>query len=419
MGSQGSSVGTVKLELQKDLARHLRGGHPWVFRRALAKPPAGLPPGAIVDVTENGRFVARGYYDPHSHITVRVLTLDPAEAIGPHFWRSRIARAVALRRAVVPFSDPEVTDCVRLVHGEGDGLPGVVADLYGRFAVLKLYSAGLSPHRGHIVEALRGELDLAGVYGRDDDTEPAGEEDEMALEDDSGASRPARGQVLWGAEPPDPVLVRENGVRLAVDVRGGQKTGMFLDQRENRLALRRYGRGVRRALNCFSYTGGFSLALALGGAREIVSVDRDASALQLARRNFELNALDPKAHGFEAADVLDYLRDGAKGRFDLVVLDPPAYAKTQKAVPAALDGYASLHRAALGALSPGGVLATASCSARVTPEDFLGAVREAAAKTKADLTLLEERRQPPDHPIRLSFPEGRYLKFFVFRKGDA
>ena len=415
----GERVGTVKLELQKDLARHLRGGHPWVFRRALAKAPAGLEPGAIVDVTERGRFVARGYYDAHSHITVRVLTLDPAEAIGPHFWRRRVAKAVALRRAYAPFSDPAITDCARLVHGEGDGLPGVVADLYGKFAVLKLYSAGLAPHRGQIVEALRGEVDLLGVYGRDDDTVPSAEEDETAVEDDSGTSRAARGQVLWGVEPPDPVLVRENGVALAVDVRAGQKTGLFLDQRENRLALRRYARGVRRALNCFSYTGGFSLALALGGAREVMSVDRDASALQLARRNFELNGLDPATHGFEAADVLDHLRGAGAGRFDLIVLDPPAYAKTQKAVPAALDGYASLHRAALGALAPGGILATASCSARVTPEEFLGAIREAAVKTRADLTLLEERRQPADHPIKLSFPEGRYLKFFVFRKGDG
>jgi 23S rRNA (cytosine1962-C5)-methyltransferase len=409
----------VKLELQKDLARHLRAGHPWVFRRALAKAPSDLPPGAIVDVTERGRFVARGYYDPRSHITVRILTLDPAEAIGPHFWRRRVAAAVALRRAYVPFSDPELTDCARLVHGEGDGLPGVVADLYGKFAVLKLYSAGLAPHRPHIVEALRGEIELSGVYGRDDDTLPSGEEDETAIEDDSAPSRPARGQVLWGAEPPDPLVVHENGVALAVDVRAGQKTGLFLDQRDNRLALRRYARGVRRALNCFSYTGGFSLALALGGAREVVSVDRDASALRLARRNFELNGLDPSAHGFEATDVLEYLRGAGAARYDLIVLDPPAYAKTQKAVPAALDGYASLHRAALGALAAGGILATASCSARVSADEFLGAVREAAVKTRADLTLLEERRQPPDHPIKLSFPEGRYLKFFVFRKGEA
>jgi len=412
-------VSTVKLELQKDLARHLRAGHPWVFRRALEKAPRGLQAGAVVDVTERGRFVARGYYDPHSHIAVRVLTLDPAEAIGPHFWRKRVARAVALRRAYVPFADPAVTDCARLVHGEGDGLPGVVADLYGKVAVLKLYSAGLAPHRAQIVDALRGEVELTSIYGRDEETVPADEEDDTSLEDDSGTSRPARGQVLWGAEPPDPVLVHENGMALAVDVRAGQKTGLFLDQREKRYALRRYARGVRRALNCFSYTGGFSVSLALGGAGEIVSVDRDAAALRLARRNFELNGIDASLHRFETADVHEYLRSSKGAPFDLIVLDPPAYAKTQKAVPAALDGYASLHRAALGVLSPGGILATASCSARVTPEEFLGAIREAAVKTRTDLSLLEERRQPPDHPIRLSFPEGRYLKFLVLRKGEA
>src|SRR5262245_4018739 len=195
---RGSFMPSVKLELQKDLARHLRAGHPWVFRRALEKAPAGLERGAIVDVTDRGKFVARGYYDPRSHITVRVLTLDPAEAVGPHFWRRRIAKAVALRRSYAPFSDPAVTDCVRLVHGEGDGLPGVVADLYGKFAVLKLYSAGLAPYRAQIVEALRGEVELSGVYGRDDDVEPEAEEDETALEDDSGPARRPRGQVLWG-----------------------------------------------------------------------------------------------------------------------------------------------------------------------------------------------------------------------------
>jgi 23S rRNA (cytosine1962-C5)-methyltransferase len=411
-------VQTVKLELQKDLARHLRAGHPWVFRRALEKAPSGLAAGAIVDVVEKGRFVARGFYDPHSHISVRVLTLDPAEGVGPHFWRRRIARAIALRRAYAPFSDPAQTDCARLVHGENDGLPGVVVDLYGKFAVLKLYSAGLAPHRAEIVEALRGEIALEGVYGRDEEAQEDPDGDDSRSEDETG--RAPRGRVLFGREPPEQVVVRENGVVLAVDVRAGQKTGFFLDQRENRFALRRYAGGVGNALNCFSYTGGFSLALALHGAARVTSVDRDAGALLLARKNFELNGLDPEAHAFVASDVLEDLaarRERAE-RFDLVVLDPPAYAKTQKAVPAAIDGYASLHRAALAVLRPGGILATASCSARVAPEEFLSAIREAAIKSRADLTLLEERRQPPDHPVRIAFPEGRYLKFFVFRRGE-
>lgn len=401
-------MGPVKLELQKDLARHLRGGHPWVYKRAIERPPAGLPAGAIVDVTAGGKFVARGYFDPVSAVRVRVLTRDPAEAIGPLFWRRRIARASALRRAYVL---GESTDCARLVHGEGDGLPGVVIDLYGKHAVLKLYSQGLTPHREAIVEALRGEVALEGIYGRDEELAASDEEDE--LENREGP--PARGQVLWGAEPPAELVVVENGMRIAVDVRAGQKTGYFLDQRENRLALRRFARGRTRALNCFSYTGGFSIAAALGGAREVISLDRDAAAIVLARRNFALNGLDAGQHGFVTGEVLEYLR-AQERKFDLIVLDPPAFAKSQKAVPAALDGYASLHRAALSVLAPGGILATASCSARVSPEDFVGAIREAAGKTHSDLTLLEEKRQPPDHPVPLAFPEGRYLKFFVYRK---
>lgn len=417
----------VKLELVKDLARHLRSGHPWVYRKGIERAPAGLRAGSIVDVMDRGRFVARGYYDPTAAIAVRLLTRDPAEAVTPIFWRKRIARAVALRRAFVPFADPAFTDCVRLVHGEGDGLPGVVLDLYGKWVVLKLYSAGLAAHRDAICEAIRGEVALEGIYGRDEEGAKAGPtaDDEAAVpdEDDADAEgaarRPAKGQVLWGKEPPDPIVVRENGVALAVDVRNGQKTGLFIDQRENRLALRRYAKG-RRALNCFSYTGGFSVQAALGGAREVTSVDRDDRALQLARRNFELNGLDPGAHRFAAADVLEFLaaQKAERARYDLIVLDPPAYAKTQKAVPAAIDGYASLHRAALALLPPGGILATASCSARVSVDEFAGAVKEAAFKSSVSLQLLEERRQPPDHPVLLAFPEGRYLKFLVFRRAE-
>ena len=402
-------MGPVKLELQKDLARHLRGGHPWIYKRAIERPPSGLPAGAVVDVLSGGKFVARGYYDPAGAVRVRVLTRDPAEAIGPLFWRRRVATAVALRRAYVLSGE---TDCARLVHGEGDGLPGVVIDLYGRFAVLKLYSEGLAAHRAAIVDALRGEVALDGIYGRDEEIASAGGDDELSDRE----SPPAKGQPLWGAEPPQELIVREHGMRIAVDVRGGQKTGYFLDQRENRFALRRYARGRARAANCFSYSGGFSVSAALGGAREVVSIDRDAAAIALARRNFELNGIDPARHGFVEGDVLEFLR-GAEEPYDLIVLDPPAFAKSQKAVPAALDGYASLHRAALSALAPGGILATASCSARVTAEEFAGAIREAALKTHSDLQLLEEKRQPPDHPALLAFPEGKYLKFFVFRKG--
>jgi 23S rRNA (cytosine1962-C5)-methyltransferase len=396
----------ARLELQKDLARHLRAGHPWVFRKALARPPKGMPAGTIVDVVEGDRFVARGYLDPHSAITVRVLTRDEGEAVDEGFWRRRVARALALRRELVGG-----TTAYRLLHGESDGLPGVVADRYDRFAVLKLYSAGLTPWRGAIVEALRAEAgDLAGVYGRD----------EIPRDDDDEGGAPA-GRVLWGAEPPELLAIDEHGTRILVDVRRGQKTGLFLDQRENRRLVRELARGRPDALNLFSYTGGFSVAAALGGASHVVSADLDKDALDLARQTFKANGLDPADHAFAHGDAFDllalYKRQGR--RFDLVVCDPPAFAKSQKAVEGALAGYASLNRAALQVLAPGGLMVTCSCSARVSAEQFTEAVKEAAFKSRIEVSLVGETRQPPDHPVSLQFKEGRYLKALVLRRTSA
>lgn len=399
------TLAAAALELRKDLARHLRAGHPWVFRKAVERAPSRLPPGAVVDVVEQGRFVARGYYDPHSAIAVRILTREAAEPIDAAFWRRRVARALALRRELV-----HGTTGYRLVHGESDGLPGVVVDRYDRFAVIKLHSAGLTPHRGEIVEAVRAEVpDLAGVYGRD----------EVPRDDDDEGEKP-EGRVLWGAEPPERVEIVEHGMRLLVDVRRGQKTGLFLDQRENRRLVRELARGRPSALNCFSYTGGFSVAAALGGSAEVTSVDVDREALELARENFRKNGLDPARHLFAAEDAFETLarlkREGR--RFDLLVCDPPAFAKSQRAVESAVAGYASLNRAALAVLAPGGLLVTASCSARVSAEQFFDAVKEAAFKARVELQLVEERRQPPDHPVSLQFKEGRYLKVLVFRRAS-
>ncbi len=397
-----------QLALQKDLVRHLRAGHPWVFRKAIERAPKGLAAGTIVDVTEGGRFVARGYLDPHSAITVRVLTREPAEAVDAAFWRRRIARAQALRAELV-----EGTTGYRVVHGESDGLPGVVVDRYDRFLVLKLYSAGLTPHRPAIVEALRAEVPgIAGVFGRDE----IGRDD---ADDGGGGDERGSGRVLWGAEPPEQITIDEHGMKVLVDVRRGQKTGFFLDQRENRRMVRELARGRAEALNLFGYTGGFSVAAALGGAKHVVTVDVDADAIALARANFKANGLDMADHAFATEDAFEilarYKREGR--RFDLVVCDPPAFAKSQKAVEGALAGYASLNRAALAVLSPGGLLVTASCSARVSAEQFTDAVKEAAFKAKVDLQLVRETRQPPDHPVSLQFREGRYLKCMVLRRG--
>lgn len=386
----------VKLTLAKDLSRQIRAGHPWIFKNAL-QPVLNVPAGAIVDVVDGrDRFVARGYWDPKSAIAVRVLTLNPDECVDAAFLRRRIQACATLRRALVA---SEATDAFRLIHGEGDGLPGIIVDLYAGFAVLKLYSAGLLPHRARIVEALRAVLpELRGVIGRDD-------------------LKAARGECLWGEAPPDHLAILENGARFEVDLFTGQKTGFFLDQRDSRLLVRSLAAN-RTVLNCFGYTGGFSVNAALGGATRVVTVDLDAEAIGLGRRNFALNGIDAAPHDFWATDVGEALkRLQSRGeKFGMVILDPPAYAKSQRAVDAALSGYAALNRNALCLLEEGGLLCTASCTARVSAEEFLGAVREAAAKAGVRLQLIFQRFQPPDHPIALQFPEGRYLKFFVLRR---
>lgn len=396
-------MNVVKLELARGLGRHLRAGHPWVFRKALEHLPR-IPPGSVVDLTENGKFVARGYYDPHSAIAVRVLTRDSRETVDARFITQRVQRSLSARTALIDLKD---TDSYRLIHGEGDGLPGVVVDLYAGWAVMKLYSAGLTPYRPLIVEALKaGVPGLKGILGRDE----VGRDD---VEEDDGRGS---GKMLWGEEAPELIPIRERGATFLVDAWKGQKTGFFLDQRENRHLIRRLGQG-RDVLNCFSFSGGFSVNAALGGANSVFSVDQDPEAIALARENFTRNGLPAAKHDFLAADVFALIQSfKEEGRtFDLIILDPPAFAKSQRAVEAAVDGYASLNRQALALLRPGGLLATASCSARVTGDLFMGAVREAGFKAGVDLALVEERYQPPDHPVRLQFPEGKYLKFYVMQ----
>ncbi len=393
----------VRLELAKGLGRHLRAGHPWVFRKALEQVPK-IPPGSVVDLTEHGKFVARGYFDPHSAIAVRILTRDPAETIDETFFARAVERAWGTRQLLV---DLRGTDSFRLLHGEGDGVPGVVVDWYAGYAVLKLYSAGLTPYRPLIVEALKQAAPgLKGIIGRD----------EIGRDDSTEEGAASSGKMLFGEPAPEQIRIHERDAAFLVDAYRGQKTGFFLDQREHRSLIRRLSRD-REVLNCFCYTGGFSVNAALGGARNVFSVDSDEEAIALARDNFALNSLAPEKHDFLATDVFELLASlKQEGRaFDMIILDPPAFAKSQRAVESALDGYASLNRQALALLRPGGLLATASCSARVTPEAFYEAIKEAGFKAGVDLALVEERYQPPDHPIRLQFREGRYLKFFVLQ----
>lgn len=393
----------LKVPVKPGLGRHIRAGHPWVFKKAIEATPR-IPPGSVVDLTDDGRFCGRGYWDPYSAIAVRVLTTDPRENIDGAFFERKVKFALESRLGLI---DMDGTNAFRLIHGEGDGLPGVIVDLYDGWAVMKLYSAGLTPHRPLIVEALsRAVPGLKGVVGRD----------EVGRDDFDVDEEKGNGRMLWGPEAPRPLQINERNAKFLVDVYAGQKTGFFLDQRENRYLMRRISKGLD-VLNCFCFSGGFSVNAALGGAKSVFSVDQDADAIALARENFTLNGINASQHDFLAADAFDLLdsfkKEGRK--FDLIVLDPPAFAKSQKAVEGAIAGYASLNRQALAVLKPGGILCTASCSARVSGEAFFDAVKEGAYNADVELAMVEERYQPADHPIRMQFREGRYLKFFVLR----
>jgi 23S rRNA (cytosine1962-C5)-methyltransferase len=352
--------------------------------------------GSAVDVIgTDGKFVARGLFDARSPIAVRVVTFDPRQALDDAFIASRVRAALRARRGAI---DAHTTTAFRWLNGEGDFLPGVVVDVYGPVAVLRLDGDAVRVWRdavtAAVVDAGRA-LGITHVYER---------------------SRSARGEPLHGGTPPSPVEIREHDVRFAVDVIHGQKTGFFLDQRENRLALRPYAVDAE-VVNLFGYTGGFSVHAALAGARRVTTVDVAAPALEDARANFALNGLDPDRHAFDAADVFDWLDAARTGgrRYDLVICDPPSFAPSEKALQKALTAYRDLHARALAVVAEGGVFAAASCSSHITMEAFIGTLRDAADKLRRPLRMLELRGQPPDHPMLPAFPEGRYLKFVLCR----
>ena len=387
-----------RLVLRKELARHLRAGHPWVFRDALAS--VDLPTGTVVDVVDRGgAALGRGLYDRASPIAVRIYDFTAQATIDRRFVEARLGEALAARRGVI---DPRESDAFRWCNGEGDLLPGVVVDLYGPVAVVRFDGAAAATLRPWVVDGvvrLGAPLGLRHVYER---------------------SRGEVGAALHGGPPPVPVEICEAQVRFAVDVVHGQKTGTFLDQRENRRAIRPFAAGAR-VLNLFAYQGGFSVHAALAGARAVLSLDAAAAALDDARANFVLNRLDPAAHEFVCDDAFAFLRRarGEGRRFDLVIVDPPSFAPSEKALPRALLAYRDLHAAALHLLAPSGVIAFASCSSHLTLDAFLGTIRDGAVRAGVPLRLLEVRGQPGDHPTPPAFVEGRYLKFILARARPA
>ena len=391
-----------RIFLRRGKEESLLRRHPWIFSGAIGRvecPSDTIAEGEIVDVhTAAGDFIARGHYQIGS-IAVRVLTFAQ-EPIDAAWWRARIRSACEVRRTLGLIGNAATT-CYRLVHGEGDSLPGLVIDIYGTTAVVQCHSVGMYRSRMQIAEALRevyGER-LAAVYDKSSQTVPY------------KAGLNAVDGYLMGKVATPTQEVSENGHRFLVNWEEGQKTGFFLDQRCNRELVERYAAG-RTVLNTFCYTGGFSVYAAAGGAKEVCSVDASERAVQLADENMRLNFGDSFPHTTLACDAVEYLKQ-IGDRYDLIILDPPAFAKHHKVLGNAMQGYKRLNARALSQIRPGGILFTFSCSQAVTKELFRTTVFSAAAIAGRNVRILHQLAQPADHPINIYHPEGEYLKGLV------
>jgi 23S rRNA (cytosine1962-C5)-methyltransferase len=383
------------IRLREGKERSLLRQHPWVFQGSIERGAADSGETVRVEA-QDGRFLAWAAYSPNSMIRVRAWSFDEAERIDAAYFQRRVARAVALRQRMHIHSNG-----VRLIHGEADGLPGLIVDRYADVLCAQFLSAGTERWRQAIADALMATTGAARLYERSDSGVRALE----GLEPRTGWLR---------GEGDSEVQIEEHSLRLTLDVATGHKTGYYLDQRENRALLARLVRelGCQRVLNCYAYTGGFSVAALAGGAREVLSVDSSAPALQRATAHVQLNGYDSSLHQAVDADVNQYLRERLKEgeRFDAIVLDPPKFAPTAAHADRASRAYKDINRLALKLLAPGGLLLTFSCSGGIGAELFQKIVAGAAMDAQVDGALLHRLEGACDHPTTLMFPEGEYLK---------
>lgn len=383
--------------LKKGKEDSLKRFHPWVFSGAIAHMDDGIEEGDIVRViTQSGAFIALGHYQIGS-IAVRVLSFQDI-AIDDDFWKQRLTAALLMRQCAGIADNPE-NNTFRLVHGEGDNLPGLVIDCYGKTAVMQAHSVGMHVCRNviarQLVEVMGNRIE--NVFYKSETTLP--------FKADLGQEN---GFIYGGSD--DNVAV-ENGLKFHVDWLKGQKTGFFVDQRENRKLLEHYAKG-KTVLNMFCYTGGFSFYAMRGNAKAVHSVDSSAKAIELTNANVELNFPGDKRHQAFCEDAFKFL-DAAKDKYDLIILDPPAFAKHRAALHNALKGYTRLNVKAFEKIKSGGILFTFSCSQVVTKDNFRNAVFTAAALAGRNVRILHQLHQPADHPINIYHPEGEYLKGLV------
>ena len=386
-----------KIILKKGKEESLKRFHPWVFSGAIQHLPQQMEEGDIVVVCNSeGKFVAVGHYQVGS-IAVRVLSFRDV-AIDESFWQSRLKSALTMRQTIGIADNPE-NNTYRLVHGEGDLLPGLVIDVYGKTAVMQAHSVGMHCSRHDIAQALVAVMGsrIENIYYKSETTLPFKAE----LGQENG--------FIYGGSDDNTAV--ENGLKFYVDWLKGQKTGFFVDQRENRALLEHYAKG-RKVLNMFCYTGGFSFYAMRGGALKVHSVDSSAKAIELTKRNVALNFPGDGRHEAYCEDAFKFL-DQLGNQYDLIILDPPAFAKHRAALHNALKGYIRLNAKAFEKIESGGVLFTFSCSQVVTKENFRNAVFTAAAQAGRKVRILHQLHQPADHPVNIYHPEGEYLKGLV------
>lgn len=377
----------------------LKRFHPWVFSGAINRIEGNVQEGDLVEVfTAQGTFIARGHYQVGS-IMVRVLTFDEHETIDECFWQHRLEEAF-LKRIAIGIAQRADNNTYRLVHGEGDNLPGLVIDIYGRTAVMQAHSAGMHFQRMEIAQALMKVMDskIDHIYYKSDTTLPY--KAELGQEN---------GFLIGGSKEN---IATEYGLKFHIDWLKGQKTGFFVDQRENRSLLERYSQG-RNVLNMFCYTGGFSVYALRGGAARVDSVDSSAKAIELTKQNVALNFTDDGRHHAYAEDAFKFLDEMEKDQYDLIILDPPAFAKHRDVLRNALQGYRRINAKAFEKIKHGGILFTFSCSQAVNKDQFRTSVFTAAAASGRKVSILHQLTQPADHPVNIYHPEGEYLKGLV------
>lgn len=396
-----------KVSIRKGREFQVSRGHPWLFSGAISQAPGKISPGALVDLVDtDGKFVARGYYNPACDIAVRVLSRDKEEEVDREFLRRRIEQAYALRRQAI---DMQTTNAFRLVHAEGDYLPGFIVDYYDGVAVVQSHTAGADNLMEEFLQALDDVVSPKVVIVRNDAA--------VRIREGMPLAEPA----VRKGEAGGPLTIMENGLSFVVDVLGGQKTGFFTDQREKRVNLQKYCRPLAdgaRLANVFSYTGAFGVYAAVcNPLLTTINVDTSGSALELARRNYELNGISPAQHQFVEEDAFDWLSNAHEegSQFDIVVLDPPAFAKGNKEKPRALKAYVRMNSAGISVTRPGGILVVCSCTGAVSLAEFEECLREAAASSRRPVQILETFRNSLDHPVNCAAPESFYLKVLFCR----